>query len=179
MAYHSDSEEKKQAVLMLLAAYQVEPSAVMIQAWAIGLQDITAEQVERATTRILQGDYPHLPRPGEFRSIALGGVRTNDEEAELAWAALGKALDRCDTGPLDNRIKTCVDQMGGGSYLIGLSRKECDFRRAQFIRLFNAAAKTVSAPALEDKTINQQSLAGLAGVTLGLKDGSKIKVRKQ
>ncbi len=172
---NSDSEAKKAQVMLLLAAYQVEATKAMLVAWSVGVDGLTSDQVAAAVRQVLQGDYPHLPRPGEVRALALGGVRDLDEEAELAWAELDQALNNSNTGPLPDRVKQVVKQMGGGSYLMKLSMRDFGFKRSQFLKLFKAGAK--SAPAQIGSRTPTESLASLAGTTLRLKDGSVLNVK--
>lgn len=163
---HSDSEEKKKAVVTLIASYQVDPAPTLLRGWAIGLEGLTLEQIRGGVRKILQGDHPHLPRPGEFRAIALGGIRSSDEEAEVAWVELDKALGNGSTKPLPQRIKAVCEAMGGGTYLMKLDRKEFDFRRRQFINLYQAWEKPVAA--IEAET-ERKSIAKQAGVDLTMK----------
>ena len=169
------SKSKTISVAALAETFRQKLSEVAIKLYVRGLRDLTDQQVVAAVDVAIQRSK-YFPSCAELLEMSGAAPPNPAEEAELAWAELDQALNNGSTGPLSDRIKRCVEQMGGGSYLMKLPMREFEFKRSQFLKLYKAGVKQTLAQIENRKPI--ESLAHLAGTTLRLKDGSAINVKE-
>ena len=67
-------------VAVLCEAYNRDYSETMVEAYAIGLDGLSDEEVTYAVNKTLKGDHQFMPPPGVLRSL----VRSDADENELA-----------------------------------------------------------------------------------------------
>jgi hypothetical protein len=160
-----------EAVVMLAEIYSKELSEGATRLYVATLGDLTQDEVGRMTRTCLASDERFLPPPGILLRMAGAAPCNQDEDAAQAWVALDKALDAKNTGPLPERIKHVVAQMGGGSYLMGLTRADFNWRRKEFVTLYQAAGQGQAAIEAHQGQ-DRRSLAEQVGADLQLKSGA-------
>lgn len=144
----------------------------LLAAYSLSLAELTDEELSVGFIAVLRKSGDYIPKPGDILEAAIGPPLDHADGAELAWVALDLALTAGNTRPLPERTKRVCHQMGGGSYLMKLPRKEFAFRRRQFLTLWQAEPKAAAAIEYRgqgDCVSHQQSLADQADLSLKLK----------
>lgn len=91
----NDSEYRKavaECVGLIAGSYRVEVDALMLEAYRIGLDGLTPEQIRAAAAKVLQGDGEFMPRPGQLRQLALTGGVSFEARADIAWHEFDRAV---------------------------------------------------------------------------------------
>lgn len=145
-----NSKQTKAAVIMavgaLAEAFNRQASDAMVRAYAIGLEGLTAQQIESAAAAALRS-CRFMPTPAELRELA-GEIRVSDR-AEIAWAAFERAV-RIQGGYRsvcfdDPAINATVISLGGWKSCCEMPAKEFDqFLRPKFLKAYEAAVRTRS-----------------------------------
>ena len=164
------SNHALEAIVTLAEVYKQELSEAVLRIYTTKLADLDQMQVSTMLNVCLASTERFLPPPGVLREMAGAGVMTPLEEAEQAWAILAPALDAGsfrDIGEQAGRIRHVCMQLGGIAYLTKLPMSELQFRRTQFLRLYQSAGKQL--PAIEDKRRGRLPLREQLGLELQLK----------
>ena len=88
------SREKVGVVVgMLCEAFNRKPSVPMIEAYYIGIGDLSDEAIDAAGTAVLRGDYKFMPTPGELRGLASTNGAGVEARCDAAWMVFNRAID--------------------------------------------------------------------------------------
>jgi hypothetical protein len=131
-------------VVMLAETFRRVASDPMLNAYRIGLEGLTPEQVELASHRALK-ESKFMPSPAELRELA-GEMRIEDR-AQVAWLAFDAALSRHSyyrTLTFDDVvINAVVRSMGGLAVVIETPADEYTGNfRARFLRAYEGLARS-------------------------------------
>lgn len=87
------SREKIGVVVTMLAeAFGRKSTVPMLEAYTIGLGDLTDSQVDLAGTRALTSPGGFMPTPGQLRQLAITGGTSYEGRAEIAWLEFDRAV---------------------------------------------------------------------------------------
>lgn len=127
------------AVTMLSESFRQPLTEAAIEGYAIGLEDLTHEQLAVATKRAIR-ESKFMPTPAELRAFAgMGGPRALEAAAIEAWEAVRRAMDEhdytdsVDFGPLVNAV---VRNLGGWQWLCDQKVTGLPFVRKDFERVY-------------------------------------------
>ena len=124
-----------------------------IEAWNIGLHDISDQQIEYGLTKYLEeqcavkGKADWIPTVGTFRQYCLTakGHTNFEDEARDAWTValqtikgIGKASSVYFRNPL---IAETIRQMGGWGNSAHWEEKALDFKKNDFIKIYSSLRK--------------------------------------
>lgn len=88
----SNTEAIGKCLLILSGAFRVELDDPAAEAYHIGLEGLTPEQLSVATKAVLQSsEHRFMPTPGQLRQAALTGGGSFEGRADIAW----HEFDRC------------------------------------------------------------------------------------
>lgn len=148
------------AVTTLSETHRQPLSDAAAQAYLIGLDDLTHEQLSVAMKRAIR-ESKFMPSPAELRAFAgVGGPQAIEQAAAEAWEAVRSAMDRhdytvsVDFGPLVNAV---IRNLGGWGWLCDQKLTALPFVRKDFERVFGLLA---SKPA---ESLNGEPLRGSMG----------------
>ena len=79
-------------VTMLCEAFGRKATGSMLEAYCIGLNGLSDEQLDIAGTAALGGSGSFMPTPGQLRQLALCGGTTYEGRAEIAWREFDRAV---------------------------------------------------------------------------------------
>lgn len=107
-----------------------------LEAWHIGLDDISDEQINNGLKKALKSTTGFLMACGEFRQLCLigpGSVSIEDQ-AEQAWFIIMKRLNHTISPYFkDSSISEAIRRMGGWKNLCLMLIKDEPFRKKDFI----------------------------------------------
>lgn len=151
-----DREGFARCIATLCETFQREASAATIEAYWLGLEDLTLEAVEHGARRALR-ECEFMPAPARLR--ALSGMTTTADRAELAWERVLFAIRSAGGWESvdfeDPAINAAVRGIGGWVSLTVLPGNELHaFARQKFLESYKAWAGRGSSDAT----------AGLAGM---------------
>lgn len=133
------TSEMMATVLETLGEYFRSPLTVpAARAYAMGLEDLTDEQLQRAAKQAIK-ECKFMPTAAELLTFA-GAARDLDFEALTAWTAVRRAVDEhdhphsVDFGVL---VNAAVRAVGGWQYLCDAPLNDLDvWARKEFLRVF-------------------------------------------
>ena len=139
-----DKDRERYIIVLtaLAAAYSCAVDSALIQAYWLGLGDLTIEQVEQAAREALRVCV-YMPKPAEIRELA--GVISPQHRAVLAWGEVLQAIsevgayESVDFG--DPATHASVRSVGGWICLCAMSDKELRFAQRDFERHYVASCK--------------------------------------
>ncbi len=131
-------------VTLLAEAFQRTASDATFEAYIIGLQALSPQQVESATHAAIRGSR-FMPTPAELRE--LGGVVRLTDRAERAWMAFDAALSRYGvykTLLFDDPVVNAVCRsLGGLAAAVELPADEYQsFYRAKWLKAYEALGRS-------------------------------------
>lgn len=134
-----DNERTAKAIVALCEAFNRKASPAMIAAYAMGLQGLGPDLIERACRLALQRSR-FMPVPAELREMAITDGRDYGTVAEAAFRVLQRAAVR---GPgasinfADGAINAAVRRLGGWQRVAGTSREGFDvWLRKDFVEAY-------------------------------------------
>ncbi len=132
------------AILLLFEAFRREPTEMAIEAYRIGLEGISVEQLRKATTIAIK-TKKFMPSAAELRELA--GEMSIEDRAVLAFDALNRAIDRhhyIKSVDFDDRaINASVNALGGWEAICDTPMSEWhSFFRKRFMETYTAFVRT-------------------------------------
>jgi Domain of unknown function (DUF6475) len=91
----NDNEHRKavgECVGLLAGSYRIEVDALLLEAYRIGLDGLTPQQIRAATAKVLQSGGEFMPRPGQLRQFGLTGGVSFEARADVAWHEFDRAV---------------------------------------------------------------------------------------
>ena len=133
-----------ECLTILCEALDKKPTKVTFQAWQMALEDLTDQEVEKATRIILKQDRQFFPKPGELIAIIKPAELAEpslESQAITAFNNLVKSLDENKPSVACPVTRHIADMMGGHQALWAMSQREFDFKRRDFIKTYIALAE--------------------------------------
>lgn len=81
-----------ECVGLLAGSFRVEVDALLLEAYRIGLDGLSPEQIRLATAKVLQGDFEFMPPPGKLRQLASTGGVSFEARADVAWLEFDRTV---------------------------------------------------------------------------------------
>ena len=136
-----ESHEKfKQAMTYLGEIYNKEITKSLAQIYWEELNTYSDEQFNQAVRGHIRAST-FFPKPAELIARMDEG---SSELAAQAWGQVLKQLRDSQNAHLPEASQKVVDLLGGVEYLSGLSMKELEFKRNQFVELYATKAERQS-----------------------------------
>lgn len=112
---------------LLCETFARQPSEVTIEAYWIGLEDLSIESIEAAVRASIRSSR-FMPSPAELRDLT--GDATPKDRAQLAWELVRRSIGRLGgyVSPdfEDRAINATISGLGGWVQLTGTAKDELD-----------------------------------------------------
>ena len=135
-----NTEQATAAAITMLSEYFRQPlTDAAAQAYIIGLEDLTPEEIETSTKRAIR-ECKFMPSAAELLAFAgKGGPKEIEAAGVHAWEAVRQAMDdydyttSVDFGPLINAV---CHNLGGWQFLCDATTRALVFIRKDFERVY-------------------------------------------
>lgn len=139
----NDQQRRARAFAILGEAFRQRVSETMLDAYELGLSDLSGSQVEQAVTAAIRG-CKFCPTPAELRELA--GEATAADRALLAWQSVERATSIGSYRSVDFEdaiINAVIRTLGGWPALLARTPEEFDkWARKDFLETYRAFART-------------------------------------
>ncbi len=145
-----DKGKFTQTMVAMGELYDKELSPVLVNLYWTALKEFSDDDVSHAF-EVAMMTLKWFPKPSELREIITGNA---SEQAHCAWADVIKGLERgaghrlIESNKLAPEIETLVSELGGWRLLAGMTYRDLEFLKKDFVELYQAKASRGAIAAL-------------------------------
>jgi hypothetical protein len=147
-----DKRKFTQTMVAMGELHDKELSPVLVNMYWTALKEFADDDVSKAFD-VAMMNLKWFPKPSELREIITGN---SSEQAHSAWSGVIKAIE-CGAGhrliesaKLAPEIEALVIEMGGWRRLAGMSYRDLDFLKKDFVELYRAKSSRGAITALQN-----------------------------
>lgn len=153
-----------QMMMMLCEVYNRQQTKPLMEAYYLVLKQMSDDDFKSSMINLLENrTFQALPKPAEIleyskpNTEAIATLALQDVERAIARGGRNMSLIFD-----DKVVHSVIEALGGWVYICDMSKKEWEFKRKEFTRLYDVQSK---------RTDHPDHVAGLAEKTSGLADG--------